>query len=196
MKVKVIEMCGRFVRNSSIPEIAKEFDADEPPFEMETSYNVAPTQNIVIVINDGENKLVQCKWGFIPSWAKDDKMAHKMINARGETVSDKPAFRSAFKKQRCLVVADGFYEWKKEGKSRIPVYIRLRSRKPFGLAGLYSVWHSPEGKDICTSTIITTDSNKLVAPVHNRMPVIIREEARDLWLDPEDSEKGKLLPLL
>jgi putative SOS response-associated peptidase YedK len=181
MKVKEIRMCGRFVRDSSIPEM---------------SYNVAPSQNIIIVVNDGGNKLVQCKWGFIPHWTKDEKMAHKMINARGETIADKPSFRSAFKKQRCLVVADGFYEWRKDGKGKTPVYIRLKSKKPIGLAGLYSVWHSPQGKDICTSTIITTGSNKLVAPVHDRMPVIISKDAREEWLDPAMDDKEELLKLL
>jgi putative SOS response-associated peptidase YedK len=189
-------MCGRFVRDSSIPEIVKEFDAEEPPFDMEPSYNVAPTQDIVIVINDGKNRLVQCKWGFIPHWAKDEKMAHKMINARGETIADKPSFRSSFKKQRCLVVADGFYEWRKGEKVKVPLYIRLRSKKPFGFAGLYSVWHSPKGQDICTSTIITTDSNELVAPIHNRMPVIIPKDARKVWLDPDMQDKGELLKFL
>ncbi len=196
MKVKEIKMCGRFVRDSSVPEIAKEFDADEPPFDMEPNYNVAPTQDIVIVVNDGGNKLVQCKRGFIPHRAKDEKMAHKMINARGEIVADKPAFRAAFKEQRCLVVADGFYEWRKRGNVKVLVYFRLKSKKPYGLAGLFSEWHSPEGKDICTSTIVTTDSNELIAPIHNRMPVIIPKDAREERLDSEMHDKNTLMNLL
>ncbi len=189
-------MCGRFVRDSSIPEIAREFNADEPSFEMKPSYNVAPAQDIVIVLNDGKNRIIRCRWGFIPSWARDDSMGHKMINARAETVADKPGFRSAFKKNRCLVVADGFYEWRKEGKIKMPFYIRLKSGRPFGFAGLYSVWHSPEGKDVCTSTIITTDPNELIASIHNRMPVIVPKEERETWLDPAIDDKDKLLRLL
>ena len=123
-------------------------------------------------------------------------MGFKMINARAESVADKPAFKDAFRNQRCLVIADGFYEWVLEGKVKQPVYIRLKSHTPVGFAGLYSVWRSPEGEDIRTCTIITTDANDLLRPIHDRMPVIILKDKEDLWLDPKTTEKEKLLPLL
>jgi putative SOS response-associated peptidase YedK len=177
-------MCGRFVRDCSIPDIAEEFGVEEPPFDLPPSYNVAPGQQTPIIISSGNKKLVSCRWGFIPSWAKDPKTGYRMINARADTVAQKPAFRSAYKNARALVPANGFYEWKKDGSEKVPFYIRLKSRKPFGFAGLYSIWSSPGGEQICTCTIITTDANQLLEPVHDRMPVIIRKQDEDLWLDP------------
>lgn len=188
-------MCGRFVLCSPARTIMEEFRLDRTTVEYLPSYNVAPTQNIVIIKKDGTRVLTDCRWGFLPSWAKDPAMGHRMINARAETVADKPAFRAAFKKQRCLVVADGFYEWRKE-KVKTPVYIRLRSGRPFGFAGLYSMWTSPGGEDICTCTIITTDANELLEPIHDRMPAIISRDDYDLWLDPEEHDTAKLLALL
>ena len=180
-------MCGRFVRNCSIADIAEEFGAEEPPFDLPPSYNVAPGQTIPVITRNGKKKVVSCKWGFIPSWAKDPKTGYRMINARAETVALKPAFRSAYKNARALIPASGFYEWKKEGSEKAPFYIRLKSRDPFGFAGLYTLWRSAGGEQICTCTIITTDANQLLVPVHNRMPVIIRKEDEDLWLDPPDT---------
>jgi putative SOS response-associated peptidase YedK len=189
-------MCGRFALYSTIEIIAKEFNVGQTPFGFEPSYNIAPSQLIVTVYNEGENKLLQCKWGFIPSWSKDESIGNRMINARAEIVAEKPTIKSAFKKQRCLVVSDGFYEWRKEGKLKIPVYVRLKSGKPLGLAGLYNLWTSPKGEQIYTCTIITTDANKLLTPVHNRMPVIISKYNRDLWLDPNIQDEEAILPLL
>ena len=127
-----------------------------------------------------------CKWGLIPSWAKDPKIGYKMINARAETVAEKQSFRSSFKKHRVLIPANGFYEWKKEGKSKIPFYISLKSGAPFGFAGLLSEWISPEKKQICTCTIITTGANDLLQNIHDRMPVIIKKEEEDMWLHNEE----------
>jgi putative SOS response-associated peptidase YedK len=188
-------MCGPFVLFSPSKTIVEEFHVDKTSIEYIPSYNIAPTQNIVIVKKDGTRILTHCRWGFLPSWAKDPGMAHRMINARAETVADKPAFRNAFRNQRCLVIADGFYEWKKE-KVKTPVYIRLKSKKPFGFAGLYSLWVSPEGEEICTCTIITTESNELVASIHDRMPAIISKDNYDTWLDPNEYDTKKLLPFL
>jgi len=173
-----------------------EFHVDKTTVEYIPSYNIAPTQNIVIVKKDGTRILTNCKWGFLPSWTRDPFIGYKMINARAETIADKPAFRGAFKNQRCLVIADGFYEWRKEGRVKTPVYIRLRSGKPFGFAGLYNIWTSPEGEEICTCTIITTEANDLVAPAHDRMPAVISRDNYDLWLDPDEHDVRKLLPLL
>jgi putative SOS response-associated peptidase YedK len=176
-------MCGRFVRAISLPELLKEFDVEEPPFDVQPSYNVAPSQEIVIIVNDGKKMLALCRWGFVPSWSKDTAIGNKMINARAESVAEKPSFKSAFKSKRILVVADGFYEWRKDGKVKTPVYVHLKSGRPFGLAGLFNIWTSPEGKKMCTSTIITTSANKLLGQIHSRMPVIINKADEELWLN-------------
>ncbi|MBI5847920.1 MAG: SOS response-associated peptidase [Nitrospirae bacterium] len=189
-------MCGRFVRSSPIEKIRTEFRVNKALDEIGPSYNIAPAQDILIINNEGEKRLIACTWGFIPSWAKDPSAGHKTINARAETVADKPMFRSAFKKHRCLVIADGFYEWEKTEKKKLPFYIRLRTGRPFGFGGLYSHWTSPEGKTVCTCTIITTTANALIEPIHDRMPVIIPKDREDLWLDPEMQEPEKLLTLL
>ncbi len=124
------------------------------------SYNVAPTQKVAVVITDGVKQLVPVRWGLVPSWAKEISIGSKMINARAETITEKASYRNAFKKRRCLVVADGFYEWQDLGGTKRPVYIRLKSGRPFGFAGLYQVWNSPEGEAIITCTIITTEANE------------------------------------
>jgi putative SOS response-associated peptidase YedK len=189
-------VCGRFVRNSSTKEIAREFNIQEVAFDFKPSYNIAPSQDVLLVINDGHTRLIKSRWGFIPSWSKDPSIGNRMINARGESVSEKPSFKSSFNKHRGLVVADGFFEWRKEGDVKIPVYVYLKSGKPFGMAGLYSYWISPEGEEICTSTIITTEANEKLEPVHDRMPVIIPKTQESLWLDPGMSKKDMLLSLL
>lgn len=189
-------MCGRFARYISDPEIAGEFDVDQFHVDIKPGYNIAPGQDIAIVINEGQNRIVQCRWGFIPSWAKDPSHGKKMINARAESVAIKASFKSSFKKRRCLVIANGFYEWRKEGRARTPVYVHLKSRKTFGFAGLYNTRSSPEGGQICTVTIITTGANSLLQPIHDRMPDIIPKDKEPVWLDPSVQDEEVLLPLL
>ena len=190
-------MCGRFVRKCSIDEIKDEFDIGEVAWASEPSYNVAPMQDIAGIINkEGTNRLVKFRWGLVPFWAKDPSIGNRMINARSETLVTKPSFSKIFKNQRCLIVADGFYEWKIENDKKIPLYIHLRSDKPFGLAGLYSTWKDKEGGVLATCTIITTLPNELLMPIHNRMPVIIDPLSRKTWLDNEISEPDQLMPLL
>ncbi len=188
-------MCGRFVRSSTIREIAAYFDIEQPSFEFEPSYNVAPSQDIIIINNLGVKQIVKCHWGFSPPWAKQLSDRYAMINVRAETVDTKPSFQAAFRKQRCLVVANGFYEWQREKNRRIPLYISLKSRMPFGLAGIYRVWISPEGERVCTCAILTTESNDLIAPIHERMPVIIPRSKEDVWLDPDIDDTHKLKEL-
>jgi putative SOS response-associated peptidase YedK len=178
-------MCGRFVRSSSLKKICEYFDVKHPTFESEPSYNISPSQNILIINKPGAKQLATCKWGFMPSWAKDFSLGYKMINARVETITEKPTFKAAFRKQRCLVVANGFYEWHKDMKRKIPAYISLKSGKLFGFAGLYNAWTSPEGEKICTCTIFTTESNELISAIHDRMPVIVPHDKEDIWLAPE-----------
>ena len=178
-------MCGRFEVHSAIEIIAEIFGIADWDIEYPPSYNIAPTQDILIVINDGKRRLIKSRWGFVPSRSRDLDPGYRTINARAETVAGSKTFKSAFEKQRCLVAADGFYEWRKEGTTKKPFYIRLKSHKPFGFAGLYSVWMSPDGEPLTTSTILTIDANELVMPIHDRMPVIIPSDEYDLWLDPK-----------
>ena len=196
-------MCGRFTRS-------KDFfsqHADQRAFleqlgltsadVLPPSYNIAPTQQIAAVRSGDHDRheLVMLRWGLVPGWADDLAIGNRMINARAESVAEKPAFRSAFKKRRCLVLADGFYEWQKTGKAKQPYFIHLKGSKPFCFAGLWERWSKGE-KPVETCTILTTDANKLMAPLHDRMPVIIAPEDYDLWLDVAVQEPERLQPLL
>lgn len=191
-------MCGRYVRTSPVEVISEEFGIrSRAALSMDPDYNIAPSRRVIIVLNDsGEKRLAECRWGFLPSWAKDVSIGSRMINARAETVAAKPSFKSAFEKKRCLVIADGFYEWQKAGNIKTPVYIHLKSGRPFGFAGLYNVWTSPMGENTCTCTIITTAANALLEPVHDRMPVILPKEKEDFWLDPDAGDQDALLEFL
>jgi len=173
--------------------IAKIFGLDETT-DIEPRYNVAPTQQVVAIRlgSAAENReLALLRWGLIPHWADDPSIGNRMINARAETVAGKPSFRQAFKKRRCLVVADGFYEWKKTDGKKQPYYIHLKDDQPFGFAGLWERWNR-EGEEIQSCTIITTEPNELMKPIHNRMPVIVQSTDYDRWLDP-DFQNGEML---
>ncbi len=161
-------------------------------------YNIAPSQPVAVVANDGKNTLDYYLWGLIPSWAKDPSIGSRMINARSETLSEKPSYRNAFRRRRCLVLADGFYEWKASPakKSKIPMYIQLKDGKPFALAGLWEDWQGPEGSRILSCTIITTQPNSFMKDIHDRMPVILPESAYAAWLDPVEANPALLQPLL
>lgn len=191
-------MPGRFEIHSLSEVIAETFRVTgaNVRFDIQANYNIAPSQEIPIVIQLEERQIVPARWGFVPAWSKDLATGYKMINARAESVAEKPSFKKAFQDQRCLVIADGFYEWKQAGKEKRPMYLRQKSGQPFGFAGLFSIWTSPEGKQIRTCTIITTDANELVNPVHDRMPVILPEDKYDLWLDPNVHDPALLQPLL
>lgn len=190
-------MCGRFVQYTLFPLLEKEFSlkfgADLP---LRPSYNIAPTQLVPVVVNEEGNRLITCRWGLIPPWAKDPSIGNRMINARAETLAEKPSFKGPLKKHRCLIVADGFYEWKKTESGKVPVYITMKDSRPIGFAGLYSDWCPPEGEIIRTCTIVTTEPNDLLESIHNRMPVIIRPDDRDKWLDPDEHDPAKLTPFL
>jgi putative SOS response-associated peptidase YedK len=190
-------MCGRFVRDSDTSTIAGRFSVRRivGP-DLSPSYNIAPNQWVLIVNIEKERQLMPARWGFLPSWAKDPSMGNRMINARSETVATKPAFRHAFRSQRCLVIADGFYEWQAREGKKYPVYIRLKPAQSFGFAGLHNIWQAPDGSEIPTCTIITTEANDLIRPVHDRMPVILPREKEDLWLDPLLEDRTEALSLL
>ena len=190
-------MCGRFVLFSSPEEIREAFAVQQVRYQVEPSYNVAPTQTVAVVVQrEGVNTLEKMRWGLIPAWAKDPTIGSRMINARAETVGEKPSFKRPLKDRRCLVVANGFYEWQKTGQAKIPMFIRLKSGQPFGFAGLYDVWTSPEGEAVASCTIITTSANDLMQPIHDRMPVILPKPHESVWLDPAVQSAADVLPFL
>jgi putative SOS response-associated peptidase YedK len=159
-------------------------------------YNIAPSQPVAVVSNEDPHQLTFYKWGLLPSWAKDPAMANKMINARSETAAEKPAFRSAFKRRRCLIPADGFFEWQQQGGGKVPLFIHLKDHAIFTMAGLWEIWHSPDGDEVRTCTILTTEANEFMKPIHDRMPVILRREDYDLWLSPREEPAGALQALM
>ena len=189
-------MCGRFTLTTNLGAIAARFGVARFLEEVGPRYNIAPTQTVIVVSDDGTRTLTEMRWGLIPSWAKDPTIGNRMINARAETVATKPAFRIALRKRRCLIPADGFYEWQPVGRRKQPVYINLKSLEPFSFAGLWEPWTAPDGVEIKTCTIITTEANELLKPIHDRMPVILMREAERVWLDPIIQDPAQVLPLL
>jgi putative SOS response-associated peptidase YedK len=189
-------MCGRYTLASNTQKLAEAFSGLEVPAELPPRYNIAPSQAVAVVANNNPHKLEFFQWGLIPSWAKDPKIGNQMINARAETLAEKASFKNAYKRRRCLVLADGFYEWKKEeDKTKTPMYIRLASGEPFAFAGLWEIWH--QGEDMVLScTIITTNPNELMAQIHNRMPVILPATAYEQWLNPAERPPDQLNSLL
>jgi len=194
-------MCGRFVSASSPDEIARYFDAEAPEALLEPSYNVAPTNDVYAVLNDGGvRRLDAFHWGLVPIWAKDPRQGSKMINARAETLAAKNAYKPAFKRRRCIIPADGFYEWKKipGQKTKQPHFIHRPEGEPLAFAGLWEVWRGPDkqGDPLRSCTIVTTSANETMQPLHDRMPVILPASAWEEWLDPANDDietLGKLL---
>jgi putative SOS response-associated peptidase YedK len=195
--LKGINMCGRFVLLTDLSIITESFNIQHVASHYRTGRNIAPGQQIVAVIRqDNQNTLVNFRWGLIPSWAKDPSIGSRMFNARAETVSEKPSFKTAFKKRRCLIIADGFYEWQKLGRVKKPLYFSLQSNEPFGFAGLYETWISPDNQQINTCTIITTEPNELIRPIHDRMPVILSKDKEAIWIEPGIKDADQLLSIL
>ena len=188
-------MCGRYYFFTPADIVAERFGLSRAP-TLRPRYNIAPqSEAFVVVAEGGARRLAAMRWGLVPSWSKDPASAYRMINARAETVPEKPSFRGPFRRQRALVPADGFYEWKREGSGKRPYALRLSSREPFAMAGLWDRWKAPEGSELLSFTILTTAANPLVSSVHDRMPVILPREAESTWLDPDQSE-GALKALL
>ncbi|MCP5096005.1 MAG: SOS response-associated peptidase [Chloroflexi bacterium] len=187
-------MCGRFALISNSEQLAETYGLNEiqiaalPPSV--PRYNIAPTQPIAAIrlnANSKKRELTFFRWGLVPSWAKDIKMGSRLINARSETVAEKPSFRAPFKRRRCIIPADGFFEWQRLENRKQPMYIHATDGKPLSLAGLWEMWRTPDGDALQTCTILTTRPNELMAPIHNRMPVILEPEDMDMWLDPGNS---------
>ena len=190
-------MCGRFALIVDASVLADVFDVD-PPRELKPRFNIAPTQTIPIV-RAGVKKKRECamvRWGLVPAWAKDAKIGARMINARGETVAEKPSFRSAIASRRCLIPADGFYEWVRTGGGKQPHYIHFADGRPFAFAGLWERWNKGEGGPLDTCTIITTSPNELIENLHDRMPVILPPNHFEDWLEPEPLALSRLQDLL
>ena len=194
-------MCGRFIQISDPTQIKvffSELEVDEDAQNLFTqSYNIAPTRDILTVLNSPVPRLTLTHWGLIPHWAKDKNIGNRMINARSETLTSKPSFGEPFKKRRCIVFADGFYEWDSVKKTRTPYFIRMKNKKPFAFACLWDHWTNKEtGETINSSTIITTDANPLIGEIHNRMPVILPPDCYILWLSPQPEPEEALLGCL
>jgi putative SOS response-associated peptidase YedK len=190
-------MCGRYaIVLAGDGTLQRRFSLEELRDDPQPRFNAAPTQTLPVVTRNSPNRVEMMRWGLIPSWAKDPSIGSRMINARAETVAEKPAFRKPLRSQRCLVPASGFFEWKREGGGKTPHFIHLPGEPLFAFAGLYDVWRDPDGQVVKSYTILTTEPNDLMADIHNRMPVILRREDEGEWLSPENTEPEHLLPLL
>lgn len=189
-------MCGRYVLTADPAALQQAFNLDSVPGEIKARYNIAPTQPVAVVANDNPKALTFFRWGLIPSWAKDPSIGNRMINARAETLAEKPSFRTAYKRRRCLIPANGFYEWAKQGKDKVPVYVHLKGQPVFAFAGLWETWQDPNGGELRTCTIITTEPNDVVRPLHHRMAVILRPDDYAIWLSPDELPPDALQPLL
>jgi putative SOS response-associated peptidase YedK len=190
-------MCGRFTLSTSPQKLTELLPLFDIP-DLAPRYNIAPTQPVAaarIVPGPDRREVALLRWGLVPSWAEDPSIGNRMINARAETVAEKPSFRAAFRKRRCLILADGFYEWQKVGGKKQPFFIHLRDSEPFAFAGLWEHWERDD-QSLETCTILTTAANELVRPLHERMPVILAPEAFDRWLDPANQTAAGLAELL
>ena len=190
-------MCGRYSLISDLTALQLRFDFDPPVTEHSSRYNIAPTQNVFTVRSeDGRNVAEHMRWGLIPSWAKDMSIGNRAINARAETLAERPMFRTALRRRRCLILADGFYEWMRLGKARLPMRILLTTGEPFAFAGLWESWTNPDGENIHSCAIITTTPNDAMRPIHDRMPVILLPKYEPAWLDSSNEDTSALSDFL
>lgn len=191
-------MCGRFTLTVNPADLQLTFEKYTFPAMFAPRFNIAPSQPVLAIPNDDKATADFLIWGLIPMWAKDPAIGNRLINARGETLAEKPSFRGSYRHKRCLILADGFYEWKTFGgrKSKTPYFIHMRDRKPFAIAGLWDHWEGPDGSDVRSCTIITTTPNELMQAIHDRMPVILHPRDFDKWLDPAPQTSENLQPLL
>lgn len=191
-------MCGRFTQHSELAILAERFGAPLPELDFRPRYNLAPGQDAMVVVQDPERRLLPMRWGLVPAWVKDSHATPRPINARAENAADKPMFRQAFRQRRCLVPADGFYEWQPgaKGQAKTPLLFQRRDRAPFAMAGLWESWRGPDGQELLTFAILTTLANDLVRPVHDRMPVILAPDDEAPWLDPTRRDPRALAELV
>lgn len=189
-------MCGRFAFDAELGQLETRFQTIAGFDRVTPHYNIAPGMCVPIIIRNSSDKAILARWGLIPSWAKDPKIAYRTINARSEGIAEKPVFRGPFRSHRCLVPTTGFFEWRHIKKEKVPYYIHLKNDTLFAFAGLYDIWNDAEGYPLTTFTIITTTPNRLMEPIHNRMPVIFSQKDEDVWLNPDEHDTAKLLKLL
>jgi putative SOS response-associated peptidase YedK len=190
-------MCGRFTLRAKPSALSEEFDLHEVP-NLRPRFNIAPNQPVAVVrfdLHEGARRFDFLTWGLVPSWADDAGIGDRLINARAETVAEKPAFRHPFRTRRCLVIADGFYEWQRQDGWKRPFFVHMKDDRPFAFAGLWEHWEKDE-EPIYSCVLLTTDANEVLAPIHDRMPVILPRSAYDLWLDPSVHDPKRLEPLL
>ncbi|SVC22826.1 uncharacterized protein METZ01_LOCUS275680 [marine metagenome] len=193
-------MCGRFTLFTSLKELTDRFGFDSFPVNLTPSYNITPTQPVLTVRSiPGDTKQVQAdfmRWGLIPAWAKDASLGGRMINARSETASEKPSFRSAFRKRRCLILADGFYEWRKVSTGKQPVRIQMKGGSPFAFAGLWESWRNREGGEVHSCTILTMSANSFMKNIHDRMPLILQKNNESKWLDSSSTDPEEIKEMI
>ncbi len=189
-------MCGRYTLTADAESIQLAFNLDTVDGWLEPRFNIAPSQQVAVISNRDPGQLSFMKWGLVPSWAKDPKIGYRMINARSETAAEKPSFRTAFKRRRCLIPADGYFEWAKQGKRKTPMYITHTERDLFAFAGLWESWKQPDESWLNTCTILTTRANEKIEPIHHRMTVILAPEDYELWLAPRELTPDEWLPLM
>lgn len=190
-------MCGRYTLRAQLNQLLQIYSATSE-IEISPRYNIAPSQSVPVLKLGGDNasrEIVSMRWGLVPSWAKDEKIGYKMINARSETIEEKPSFRTAFKRRRCLVLADGFFEWQKRGSKKQPYLFQKKNAAPYAYAGLWETWNHGN-QPVVSCTIITTTANELVADVHDRMPVILQDRHLENWLNPEFDHVDRLKSML
>ncbi len=191
-------MCGRFTETAPFEKVKERFDIERAEAEPPPRYNIAPGQDVGVVVQKDARRLCMMRWGLVPPWAKDEKQGHRMINARAETAAEKPSFQKPLARQRCIIPADGFYEWKRSASAvhKIPYRFILKGEILFALAGLWEIWRDAGGGMLRTFTILTTEANERVQPIHHRMPVILHPEDEALWLNPDMCEARTLSRLL
>ena len=190
-------MCGRYTLSSPPKTLTAWFELSAPPAALTPRYNIAPTQTVLVLANHGPRALELMRWGLVPHWACDPSVGNRMINARAESLHTKPAFRDPLRSRRCLLPADGFYEWRREANGqKTPILIRSRSQQPLALAGLWDEWRAPDGTRLTSCTIITTAPNAVVAPIHDRMPALLARDDYALWLTPSEIPSEQLTRLL
>ncbi|MGH7786043.1 MAG: SOS response-associated peptidase [Candidatus Binatia bacterium] len=190
-------MCGRFTLTAAPARLQRRFGLAAAPGDVPPRYNIAPSQPVLVIANRTQRLLRPARWGLIPHWAKDATIGHRMINARAESLTERAAFRDALARQRCLIPADGFYEWQRlDARRRQPFCVRPRDGEPLALAGLWDVWLAPDGERVASCTIITTAANAALAAIHDRMPVLLAPQSYDAWLAPEPCDPAALAELL
>ena len=189
-------MCGRFTLHHSTEDVAERFSVEQTLLELTPRYNIAPTQPVPVIIQRESRFMREHSWGLVPFWAKDPAIGSRLINARAESVADKPAFKNAFRYRRCLIPASGYYEWKKVGADKIPHYIQAADGAPFAMAGLYEKWRDSDDLPLRSCSIITTEPNDFTAALHNRMPAILDRHAQEQWLDPAETRAEALVAVL